>query len=109
MDKIVPEDNKCFIITCGCGDTDEFALAGFKLMAPNCEVPPIIHISDDNRIILETLLEMASMEQCDKIDLDSPFALFIGAKRVTVWEMDSNESEEMVDYSIYDLLEGEQL
>lgn len=104
MDKIVPENNKCFIITCGCGDTDEFALAGFKLIAPNCEVPPIIHISDDNRIILETLLEMASLGQRSKIDLDSPFALFIGVTRTMI---EGDESEGAVSYDIYDLLEGE--
>lgn len=38
-----------FIVTCGCGETDEFAKNAFRLLFPNTDCPKIIRMASISR------------------------------------------------------------
>lgn len=43
MGKSTDAEISSVILSCGCGNTDKFAEAAFKILFPKEEVPPIVH------------------------------------------------------------------
>lgn len=77
------------IVTCGCGDTDEFSRDAFKLLFPRTPVPEITH--DPNLLDNETARQMVRALKQDK----RKFSLYF--------------TEEDGALIVYDLIKGERI
>lgn len=71
------------ILTCGCGDTDKFAMDAFKLLFPLEEVPLVVHSMG---VIRNKLLRTVVN---GLLDGKEKYAYFILAseKSVAVWDL----------------------
>lgn len=100
-------DGKSLIITCGCGDTTNYAKTGWKIIYGEDELPPIIEMDDSNRPLIEILMCYFPIHTRQNIDLDRPFAFcitFYNTRRVVDPETEEFYDEQHV--RLFDLLKG---
>lgn len=97
------------IITCGCGDTTQFAKDAFKILHPDEETPEVVELSKETRPLIRIfLLTVTPKDEADKI-LDTKFALAIHVRYEMRFDVMTGESDEGAGISVIDLIKGEPL
>lgn len=100
-------DNKSLIITCGCGDTTDYAKTGYKIRYGEVELPPVIEMNNENRCLIELLLDFFPFATKQAIDLDQPFAFsVVFQSRYSSYDENVNDWFDNMEYEVFDLLNG---
>lgn len=94
------------IITCGCGDTTQFAKEAFKILYPDEKVPKLIEMNDENKPLIKLFMLTLCTEKVIDEFLDSKFAIAIDIKYRMQFDIITEESIEGADIYIKDLIKG---
>lgn len=94
------------IITCGCGDTTQFAKDAFKILFPKEDIPDIVELNHHNKPLIKMfMLTLGKEEVIDKF-LDSKFAIAIDIRYQLDFDIITGESSEGAAINIKDLIKG---
>lgn len=85
------------IITCGCGDTTQFAKDAFKVWFPKDKYDNLIEKPDND--FLEVVNNYLALYANKRIDFSKPYALLLNSGKY-------NKVINFTDIEIYDLLKG---
>lgn len=75
-----------YLVSCKCGNTDEFARSAFKMLFPNEELPEIL----SGRIVVKTRAQDVPEfkdELMALVNSDEPFAYYFDTDTPQVWDL----------------------
>lgn len=99
------------IITCGCGDTTQFAKDAFRIVFPKEDLPIVVDKNSDNAVLLELLFEMLAVI-CAQVngmranfDIEEKFAYYISSTPCMKYDEGTGWYNDL-DIEVYDLRKG---
>lgn len=99
------------IITCGCGDTTQFAKDAFKIAFPKEDLPVVIEKNKENELLLLLLTQVLRVilinQEDEHVDLsiEDKFAYYINTETVMRYDDETGWYNDM-DITIFDLRKG---
>lgn len=97
------------IITCGCGDTTQFAKDAFRILYPNESIPEVVELNETTKPLIKILLlALFPQKEVDNF-LDSKFAISIDVRYEMQFDIMAGEATEGAAISVVNLIKGEEL
>lgn len=98
------------MITCGCGDTTQFAKDAFKIAFPDEELPIVIEKNKENEVLLKFIIDLldvivANQGSNHQLSGEDKFAYYIQADRLMRCDEEDQWYNDM-DIQIFDLIKG---
>lgn len=94
------------IITCGCGDTTEFAKDAFRILFPGEETPQVLEMNDENKPLIKIFLLTLNTEKEIDDFLSKKFAIAIDVRYSMQFDIMTGECMEGAEINIKDLIKG---
>lgn len=94
------------ILSCGCGDTTQFAKDAFRILRPDEEIPEVIEMDEKNKPLIKLfMLMLATEEKVDKF-LSEKFAICVDVLYQMEVDIMLTEANESVAVYVKDLIKG---
>lgn len=94
------------IITCGCGDTTQFAKDAFRIMYPKEKLPEVVELNKETRPMIRLFLSALAVEAVVDKFMDTKFAIAVEVRYKMNADIMGGEAYEDMDIYIDDLIKG---